>query len=198
MLGKSPPKCLGRNAPRVNQSRQETYAPKHLGMYRREISRSEPTLPLPAPFSAIILEAVGRAGTQAGVLRTSARARWFDLKRERLSFGRARCKRRAHTTGTDRARGASISRTLNSRLFFRSSKFEKLGMSELGKSTRRMVLLSNFYSSVAPNLTATPTPMHEHESSSQVSQTSSENCTSILRSVDRDLARALSPKSCDC
>ena len=71
---------------------------------------------------------------------------------ERRLFGRARCKHRAHTTGTGRARSASISRTLNSRPFCRSSKFEKFGMSELGKSTRRMVLLSNFYSSAAPTV----------------------------------------------
>ena len=78
----SPPNRLGRNAPRMNLSRQETYAPKHFGLARREISRSEPALLLPALFSAIILEAVGRAGAQPGVLRTSARAREFDLKRK--------------------------------------------------------------------------------------------------------------------
>ena len=69
---------------------------------------------------------------------------------ERGYFGSNRCEHKAGTTDTGRARGASISRTLNSCLFFRSSTFEKLGMSELGNSTRRMVLLSNFYSSVAP------------------------------------------------
>ena len=69
---------------------------------------------------------------------------------ERGCFGSNRCEHKAGTTDTGRARGASISRTLNSCLFFRSSTFEKLGMSELGKSTRRMLLLSNAYSSAAP------------------------------------------------
>ena len=78
----SPPDGPGRNAPRMNQSRQETYSQIHFGLARREISRSEPTLSLPAPFSAIILEAVGRAGTLTGVVRIGASFRWLDLKRE--------------------------------------------------------------------------------------------------------------------
>jgi len=75
----SPPGCLGWIAPRMNQYRQE---PKHFGLAGREIFRSANALSLPAPFSVIILEALGRAGTQAGVLRTGATARWFNLKRE--------------------------------------------------------------------------------------------------------------------
>ena len=58
VLWKSGKGCLGRNAPRMHQSRQETHLPNHFRLAVREICRSALTLLLLAPFSAITLEAV--------------------------------------------------------------------------------------------------------------------------------------------
>ena len=108
---------LGRNDPRVNQSRQETRSSKHFGLRDREISRSEPTQPLPAPLSAIILKAVGRAGTHTAVVRIGGYRMKLEHNRE-TGFGINRCEHRECTAGYARACGARISRTLNSRPFF--------------------------------------------------------------------------------
>ena len=81
VLGKSCPDGPGRNAPRVDQPRQETYASKHFGMYRRKISRSEPTL---LPFEQLAdavrslrREAVGPCWL---VVEGSALRRWPALR----------------------------------------------------------------------------------------------------------------------
>jgi len=100
----------------VNQSRQETRSPKHFGLRDREISRSEPTQPLPAPLSAIILKAVERAGTHTAVVKIGASRIQLELNRE-TGFGSNRCEHREYTAGYARACGVRISRTLNSRPF---------------------------------------------------------------------------------